>query len=55
MRVVELTKVHGSYYDFIERFFTPFMKILIGRTTRRLHQTIRGELQVDNKIETGIS
>lgn len=50
MRVPMLTKVHGSYYEFMEKCFSLVMKILIGRATHRLHESVREELQGENKI-----
>jgi len=40
MRVLVLTKTHGSYYEFMEKCFALVMKILMGRNVHRLYQTI---------------
>lgn len=48
LRVSLLTKVHGQYYEFMEKFFSLIMQILMGKVTHRLHRSIMQELQGGN-------
>ena len=50
LKVPMLTKTHGSYYEFMKKFFSPVMQILTGRVTHRLHRSIMEELQGGNNI-----
>jgi len=50
MRVPVLTKVHGSYYKFMDKCFALVMRMLKGKIVYRLHQ-IGQELEGENKIE----
>lgn len=44
IRVLVLTKINGSYYDFIENFYVPAMKMVTGQEVAKLHQTVCNEL-----------
>ena len=50
LRVLVLTKMHGSYYEFMEKYFALSLRILTSRITHKLHQSIMDELHGGNKI-----
>lgn len=39
-----LTKLHGSYYEFMEKFYALVVQILTGKAPHRLHQSTMQEL-----------
>jgi len=50
LRVPILSKLHGSYYEFMDKFYALMVEILIEKPPNKLCQTTIWELQGGNKI-----
>jgi len=50
LRVLFLSKLHGSYYEFIDKLYAIIMHILIGRLPSRPHKSTFQELQGESNI-----
>jgi len=46
-----LTKLHESYYEFMDKFHAPMVEMLIGKPPNTLCQTTMQELQGGNKVD----